>query len=64
MGYKFLFDKWQVAPLMKNKQQSQNLLLKVALLFATNFFNLQHMSLLRDKLITQGEKLKTLTQNL
>jgi len=49
---------------MKNKQQSQNLLLKVALLFATNFFNLQHMSLLRDKLITQGEKLKTLTQNL
>ena len=33
-----------------------------ALLFATNFFNLQHLFLLRDKLIMHGEKRETSTK--
>jgi len=41
---------------MKNEQQSQKLLLKVDLLFATPFFNPQQMFLLWDGLIAQGEK--------
>ena len=36
----------------------------VAPLFATTFFNPQQMFLVRDKLITQGEKRETSTQDL
>ena len=54
---------------MKNKQQSQNLLLKVdpRSTFGNNFLQPatkdQWTFLLRDKLIMQGEKCETLTQN-
>ena len=49
---------------MKNEQQSQNLLLKEdpRLNLAKTFFNPQQMFLLRDKLITQGEKRETSTK--
>ena len=51
---------------MKNKQQSQNLLLKVdpRSTFRNNFLQPATHVLLRDKLITQGEKRETSTQNL
>ena len=53
----------QVVSLMKNEQQSQNLLLKVDPRSTfRNYFNLQQMLLLRDKLITQGEKRETSTK--
>ena len=53
-------DAWQVVSLMKNEQQSQNLLLKVDLrsIFRDNLF------MLRDMLITQGEKRVISTKNL
>ena len=49
----------------KNKQQTQNLLLKVdpRSTFSTTFFNLQETFLLCDKLIMQGEKCETTIQN-
>ena len=50
------FVSWQVVSLMKNEQQSR------ALLFATNFFNLQQMFLLRHKLIMHSEKRETSTK--
>ena len=51
---------------MKNEQQSQNFLLKVdsRFTFCNNFLQPIKKYLLRDKLITQGEKRETLTQNL
>ena len=59
-------DPRQVASLMKNEQQSQNFLLKVdsRFTFCNNFLQPIKKYLLRDKLITQGEKRETLTQNL
>jgi len=58
-----LFETPQVVSLMKNEQQSQNLLFKVDP--RSNFRNnLQQNVLLRDKLIIQGEKHETSTQNL
>ena len=49
---------------MKNEQQSQNLLLKVdpRSTFRNNFFQPAAMFLLRDKLITQGEKRESSTK--
>ena len=45
-------DPRQVASLVKNQQRSQNF----TLLFSTAFFNRQQKYLLRDELITQGDK--------
>ena len=49
---------------MKNEQQSQNLLLKVdpRSTFCNNFLQTATNVLLRDKLITQGEKRETSTK--
>ena len=54
----------QVLSLMKNEQQSQNLLLKVdpRSTFRKNFLQPATNVLLRDKLITQGEKRETSTK--
>ena len=53
-------DPREVASLVKNQQQRQNF----TLFFTTAFFNRQQKYLLRDNLITQGEKRETWTQNL
>ena len=54
----------QVASLMKNEQQNQNLLLKVdpGSTFTSTFFNPHQMFLLRVKLIAPGEKRETSTK--
>lgn len=48
--------------LLKIEQQSQNLLLEVNPR-STSFFNPQQVFLLRDNLITQGEKRETMLDN-
>ena len=59
-------DPRQDLTLMTKRQQSQNLLLKVhpRSTFRKLFLNPQQMFLLRDKLITQGEKRDKSNQNL
>jgi len=54
----------QVVSLMKNEQQCQNLLHKVDQhsTFRNNFLQPTTNALLRDKLITQGEKRETSTE--
>ena len=60
------FVAWQVVSLLKNEQQAKICCSKYtrAQPFATTFFNPKQLCLLRDKLITLGEKRETPTQKL